>query len=323
MWDTLGSLFSTAQTGLFEHVVQPVMFELGLTEFLEMAYTGTEWFLYGLIELGVLYALLRPLEATLPAEHWEHRTSVGTDVLYTLLNRLGVVPLLVFTLLAVPLATFEGWFRLHGWIPPQLEDWLPSLAMHPALSFCLYLIIIDFAEYWRHRLQHSVPAWWALHAVHHSQQQLTFWSDNRNHLLDEIIAGVWLASIGLLVGMPPGQFVMAVIALRAVESLSHANTRLRLGRLGERLIVGPHFHRVHHGIDMAQTGRAHGVNFAVLLPLWDIVFRTSDFKSLLQPTGIRDQLSGANYGKGWWEQHVLGVRRVIDVFFKQGTRSIF
>ena len=314
MFDTLRALFVTAHTGLFEWVVQPAMFNLGFSEYLEMAYSGTEWFLYGVIEIVVLYALLRPLEGWLPAERWADRRGVGTDVLYTLLNRLGVVPFLVFTLLAVPLAEVDGWLRMHDLIPRQLEDWLPALNGYPVVSFCLYLVIIDFAEYWRHRLQHAVPAWWALHALHHSQQRLSFWSDNRNHLLDELIAGVWLALIGLLVGMPPGQFVMAVIALRAVESVAHANTRLAFGAVGEKLLVGPRFHRVHHGIDLAQVGRAHGVNFAVLLPLWDIVFGTADFKSAVQPTGIDDQLRGRDYGAGFVSQQVLGFKRMVASF---------
>ncbi len=311
MIDFLQELFVSAHTGLFESVVQPLMFHLGFAAYLEMAYSGTEWFLYGLIDLMLLYAVLRPLEGWLPAEAWRDRRAVRVDVLYTLLNWLGVVPLLVFTLLAVPLAGIDGWLRMHDMIPRQLEDWLPGLNGHPVVSFCIYLVIIDFAEYWRHRLQHAVPAWWALHAVHHSQRQLSFWSDNRNHLLDELIAGVWLAMVGLLVGMPPGQFVMAVIALRSLESLAHANTRLSFGRPGEKLLVGPRFHRVHHGIDLAQVGAKRGVNFAVLLPLWDVLFGTADFKSPLQATGIEDQLQGRDYGEGFVRQQVLGVKRMV------------
>ena len=305
-------LFSAAHTGLFEYGVQPVFFGAGLAEYLELAYSGTEWFLYGLIEIAVLYAVLRPLEAWMPVEQWDTRDAVATDVIYTLLNRLGVVPVAVFMMLAVPLAGLDGWLRLNGWIPPQIEEWWPALEGRPMLSFCVYLVVIDCAEYWRHRLQHSVPAWWALHSVHHSQRQMTFWSDNRNHVLDELIAGVWLAVIGLLIGMPPGQFLMVVIALRAIESLSHANTRLSFGRVGERLLVGPRFHRVHHGLNLARVGHARGVNFAVLLPVWDVIFGSADFSSKIQPTGVDDQLAGRDYGAGWWRQQVLGFRRLLE-----------
>ena len=35
------------------------------------------------------------------------------------------------------------------------------------LSFFAYLIVLDFAEYWRHRFQHRFAWWWELHALHH------------------------------------------------------------------------------------------------------------------------------------------------------------
>ena len=46
--------------------------------------------------------------------------------------------------------------------------------------------------------------------------------------------------------MPPGQFPIIVLILRLAESLSHANVRLDYGRVGERLLVSPRFHRLHH-----------------------------------------------------------------------------
>jgi len=74
--------------------------------------------------------------------------------------------------------------------------------------------------------------------------------------------------------------------------------------------VGPKFHRVHHGIDLAQAGGSRGVNFAVLLPMWDVIFGTADFRSPVQATGIDDQLRGRDYGEGFLRQQVLGLRRM-------------
>jgi hypothetical protein len=161
------------------------------------------------------------------------------DVIYTVLNRLGVVPLAVFALLAPLFLSVDGWLRFHDIIPRQLEDWLPALDYHPLASFLIYLVILDFAEYWRHRLSHTFRWWWALHGIHHSQRQMSFWTDSRNHLLDDLIAGVWFASLSLLIGVPPGQFIGLLIVLRLVENLSHANTRLGFGPLGDYLSSAP------------------------------------------------------------------------------------
>jgi acyl carrier protein phosphodiesterase len=102
-----------------------------------------------------------------------------------------------------------------------------------------------------------------------------------------------------------------VVATRMVESLSHANIRLPFGWLGERLLVSPRFHRVHHAIGVGHEGKYHGVNFAVLFPIWDILFRTADFRAETTPTGISDQLTGADYGHGWWQQQWFGMLRLM------------
>lgn len=302
--------FAEAQRLLFEHAVQPALYALGMAAHLEEAFDATEWFMWGALEIALLYLLLRPLEAWRPAERWDDRRAARIDVLYTLLHRLGVVPVAFFFLLAPPLDAFKGQLGLWGLQPLNLEDVVPALGEHPLLAFLVYLVVLDFCEYWRHRLQHRFEWWWALHALHHSQRRLTFWSDNRNHLLDDLIGSVWFAAIALAIGVPPGQFVLIVIATRMLESLSHANVRLPFGRIGERLMVSPRFHRLHHAIGDGHEGPQRGVNFAVLLPVWDVLFGTADFRDEVKPTGIRDQLEGRDYGEGLLRQQWLGLARM-------------
>ncbi len=306
------SLFAETQRVLFEHAVQPALYALGMASHLEDAFEATEWFMWGAIEIALLYAVLRPLEALRPAEAWTDRRETRTDVLYTLLHRLGVIPVAFFFLLAPLLDGLKGQLGLWGLKPLNLEDMFPVLATAPLLAFFVYLLVLDLGEYWRHRLQHRFEWWWALHALHHSQRQLSFWSDNRNHLLDDVIGALWLAAIALAIGVPPGQFVLAIVATRMLESLSHANVRLSFGAIGERLLVSPRFHRLHHAMGDGHEGPKRGVNFAVLFPVWDMLFGTADFRSAAQPTGIRDQLEGRDYGRGFVSQQWLGLLRMRD-----------
>lgn len=303
------SLLADAQRLLFEHAVQPGMYALGLAAHVEEAFEATEWFLIGAVEIALLYAILTPLERLRPVEAWADRRAVRPDVLYTFLQRLGIVPLLFFLLLAPLLDGVRGWLALRGVAPLNLEDLAPVLGESPVAAFLAYLLVLDFAEYWRHRLQHRFGWWWALHALHHSQRQMSFWTDDRNHLLDDLIGDLWFAGIALAIGVPPAQFVLLVVVTRAVESLSHANLRLSFGRVGERLLVSPRFHRVHHAIGVGHEGAYRGVNFAVLFPVWDVLFGTADFRSDVKPTGIRDQLAGRDYGKGFLSQQWLGLVR--------------
>lgn len=306
----LGDGVGLAQTWLFEAAVQPMLYRLDAASLSDPAYESLEWLIWGVLEIGVLYAILRPLEAYFPAEPWHNRRQVGIDVLYTALYRLGIVPLAFFVLLTPIVDWAQGALRLAGVRPFNLEETLPWLATSPLAAFFLYLVLLDLADYWRHRLQHRFQWWWSLHALHHSQRQMSFWTDNRNHLLDDMIGSLWFAGIALAIGVPPGQFILIVIATRMIESFSHANVRMWFGSVGERLLVSPRFHRRHHAIGFGHEGPARGCNFAVLLPVWDVIFGTADFTRGYHPTGIRDQLTGARYGEGFLEQQWLGLTRM-------------
>jgi sterol desaturase/sphingolipid hydroxylase (fatty acid hydroxylase superfamily) len=308
--DALVALWAQAQAALFESVVQPAVFHLGLVSWLEAAFDATEIFMIGAAEIVVLAAVLGALEKWRPVEVWADRRPVRVDIAYTLLVRLGVLPLAIFFLLLPVVDGLDGWLRMHDFIPPKLEDAFPALFDHPVASLLAYLVVIDFVLYWLHRAQHAFGWWWSLHALHHSQREMTFWTDDRNHLLDMVLNDLVLAVVALLVGVAPGQFVAIVAVTRAVESLSHANVRLAFGRVGERLLVSPRFHRVHHAIGLGHEGASRGCNFAVLFPVWDHLFGTASPVREFPATGIRDQLHGRDYGEGFWRQQWLGLKRL-------------
>ena len=309
-FDALVSAWAQLHAALFESVVQPVLFHLGLTTWIEMAFDWTEVFLVGAVEIVVLAAVLTALEKWRPVYVPTDRRAVRVDMLYTVLVRLGIVPLAIFFMLLPLVDGIDGWLRMHGYIPPKIEDAFPALFAHPLASFLVYLVIIDFAMYWIHRAQHGVRFWWALHALHHSQREMTFWTDDRNHLLDMVLTDAALAFVALAVGVPPGQFVLVVALSRALESLAHANVRMSFGRVGEWILVSPRFHRVHHAIGLGHEGERLGCNFAVLFPLWDHLFGTANPVRDYPPTGIRDQLTGRDYGEGFWRQQWLGLKRL-------------
>jgi sterol desaturase/sphingolipid hydroxylase (fatty acid hydroxylase superfamily) len=303
--------FAALQGALFQSLVLPSLYALGLMDLAEPAFDATAFVLLGLVQIVAVYVLLRPLEAWWPVERWSDRRQVRTDVLYTFLNRLGIVPIAIYAVLTPLVDAFDAQLRTWGYIPRNLEDLIPLLALSPLAAFCVYLLVLDLADYWRHRLQHRLRAWWALHSLHHSQRQMSFWNDDRNHLLDELLAGLWFSAVAFLVGVPPEQFVLAVMLTRFVESLSHANLRLNFGRIGSRLLVGPRFHRTHHAIGVGHEGAHRGCNFATLFPLWDIAFGTANFSYRGVETGVADHLQGRDYGAGYFAQQWLGLQRLV------------
>jgi sterol desaturase/sphingolipid hydroxylase (fatty acid hydroxylase superfamily) len=312
--DGLESLFSQAQQWLFESVMQPVMFALGLGQLLEDGYNAAGWLLVGLVQIAILLLVFGPLQRWKPVEPVTDRAAIRTDVLYTLIHRLGLFRLGLFFAVEPAFDAFFGWLRVHGIGTFHLDQLWPGVTDVALVSLLLYIVVFDFVDYWIHRGQHGFDWWWALHSLHHSQRQMTMWSDNRNHLIDDLIRDGILVFVGQAIGVGPGQFVAITAITQLSESLQHANLRLWFGRIGERLWVSPRFHRLHHTIGIGHESAGlplGGHNFGVLLPWWDMLFGTGNFELRYEPTGVRDQVErNRDYGRGFWSQQWLGVKRL-------------
>ena len=308
-------LFDTAQQWLFEHAVQPLLFAAGMGQFLEDAFGATGWLLVGLLQIAVMLTVFAALERWRPVEPVTDRAAVRVDVLYTLVHRLGLFRVVLFFLLDPLWADVAGELRMAGVSAWSLDEVWPGVTDLALVSFVLYLVLFDLVDYALHRAQHRVNWWWQLHALHHSQRQMTLWSDNRNHLLDDVLRDSAFVLVALAVGIAPAQFVAVVAVMQLLESFSHANVRMSFGPVLGRVFVSPRFHRLHHAIGLghesAGPGSLGGHNFAVLFPVWDMLFRTARFDNVYPPTGVRDQLHGRDYGRGFWAQQWLGLRRLV------------
>jgi sterol desaturase/sphingolipid hydroxylase (fatty acid hydroxylase superfamily) len=332
--DTLIDAFANAQAALYENWLQPLAFALGLGSRLEDVFNGTGWLLVGLMQLVVMLLLIEPLQRWRPVESFANPHAVRTDVIYTLIHRLGLFRIALFFTVDPVMDDLMGHLRTAGMGTFHLEDLWPGVTDGAWTSFLIYLVVFDFVGYWLHRAQHQWRWWWALHAVHHSQRHMTQWTDNRNHLLDDLIGALTWVLVAQVIGIAPSQFVAVVAITQLSENFQHANVRVSFGRWGERLWVSPRFHRLHHGVGIGHERRQvkekisattasptqpaaqfvlGGHNFGVLLPWWDMCFGTADFSPRFEPTGIRDQVEqGRDYGEGFWLQQKLGLKRLID-----------
>ncbi len=136
-----------------------------------------------------------------------------------------------------------------------------------------------------------------------------------------------MAAIALLIGVQPWQYVLLISVSRMLQSLQHANVHIHFGSIGKCILVSPRYHRLHLaiGIDHEMHGKNtfNRHNFVVLFPTWDILFGTALFSQTFAATGVRDQLSppeseGRDYGRGFWSQQWLGLKRML-VFSNKAT----
>lgn len=294
---------------LFENIFQPVMLLLDMGNYVEDGYVAAAWVLWGCLEIAVIAFVLVPLQYRLPVEDVTDIATTRVDMLYTLIHRLGLFRLFMFLTLEPLLDEAFGALR-SGSLDIgtfHLDQLIPSLTDNAVASFLIYLVALDFVGYWIHRAQHGVRAWWALHSLHHAQAQMTCWSDNRNHLLDDIVVDVLFICAAFLIGVSPSQFVLIVVLTQLSESFQHANVRISFGCIGERLWVSPRFHRLHHSVT-----HGFGHNFGVLLPVWDVLFGTANFEDRYDPTGVDDQ-PRIDYGRGFWAQQWFGLKRLAHI----------
>jgi sterol desaturase/sphingolipid hydroxylase (fatty acid hydroxylase superfamily) len=261
----------------------------------------------GVAQLLISFLVCTPLERFRPLTSWPKRNPIAADVTYALFVRLVVFPLIAYFEYDWLHRNLDGFLRTYSITPPSLSKLIPLLASWPAAVFFANFILLDLADYWRHRLSHRYGWWYGIHSLHHAENQMTFWSDERSHILEDAITYVWLIAVGLLIGVPSMQFPFLILCFRLVGSLAHSNTRVSYGRMGERILISPQFHRTHHALRAA--GRRSS-NYGTALPWWDMLFGTAKFRDNTVETG--DAGADPAMVKGsWGEQQRAGIRRMI------------
>jgi sterol desaturase/sphingolipid hydroxylase (fatty acid hydroxylase superfamily) len=288
----LSQYWQHAAQWLGHHAVAPLLSALDVRALSDDPEAIATALMIAALQLSIIGLVFRPLESWWPAERWPHRRYARIDFHYTWLMLIGVFPLFSFLLLT-PLANWLGgassvassegsWFDLRHRIP-----WLGA---HPYVLFALYYLAYDFTYYWMHRVQHWMPWWWAMHSMHHSQRQLSCWANDRGNYLDGVLQSLVLASVGVLFGIGAEEFAWMLLAGELVQNFSHANVRIGFGRVAEKLLVDPKFHRLHHMVVDPQRPDLHNCNFGQVFAFWDVLFGTALYGEPARPTGVADPM---------------------------------
>lgn len=323
MIQSLTDLWIEIQGQLLE-IVQPLIHQFGLTEFYDDVPAGVEALSLGVLQIAVILLIFRPLESLAPAQRWENRKLVRVDVVYTLLNKLGIIPLSIFLILLPLNDELIELTRTVGFVLPTVEQVVPWLRDKPLVLFLVYFLLYDLAGYLWHRAQHGLPWLWALHSLHHSQRHVSTWTDDRNHVLDDVLFDLYLAIVAILIGVQPGQFVAILLLGRLIEAFSHVNTRFGFGRVFDKVLVDPMFHRTHHARANPAEPHIHDTNFAAVFPIWDIIFRTAHYDYKQRDSGVDDPDADLDNDKGFLGQQVAGLvrlgRAIIRTFSSRAPR---
>ena len=249
------------------------------------------------LQLGIIALIFRPLESVIPAEHWGNRRLTSVDIQYTLIMLLGLFPLFSYLVLT-PLSNYLGGSSAAEESLLHVTHWLPVLDTHPLLRFMLYYLAYDFVYYWLHRTQHAIPWWWAMHSMHHSQRELSCWSNDRGCYLDGALQSFILAGVGIIIGVAPNEFALLILLSELMQNFSHTTVRIGFGRFFEKILVDPRFHRLHHMQVDPSRPELHNCNFGQIFSIWDMLFGTALFGESVRPTGVCDPVIDADNGRG-------------------------
>ena len=312
----ISAAYASVQEFLFANLAAPVLYQFDLMAWAEDVYDGIDWFLFGCIQIFLIIVVLRTWERLAPAEQQERFAKASrADVLYTLFHRLGIFHGLVFIGLSGFFFGVDSILHDFRFDRLNVESWWSGVTSIPAISFLIYLVLLDFVDYLYHRASHVFNWWWQLHALHHSQTVMTAWSDNRNHILDDILPAVVMSFVDLMFGVSPGQFILLIALSEFIQSWQHANIKTHLGP-AKYLLVSPMFHRMHHAVGYGHEAKGKpgvlgGCNFGVLFPWWDMLFRTAIFPKEVYPTGVRNLTVSQNILTQQWQGLVHAFKEIM------------
>jgi sterol desaturase/sphingolipid hydroxylase (fatty acid hydroxylase superfamily) len=193
-----------------------------------------------------------------------------------------------YALLVVPLIVLLG--SGFSGLLARLEPWLvlPRMPGVPAWCFVALAVLgIDAVDWLTHLANHRLNALWRLHAVHHSQEELSILTTYRAHPLVHVsflLSAVPILAVEANTATPA--VVLTVYA--CLGALPHANVRWTYGPAG-RIMISPAYHRIHH----SATGRLD-INLGTVFAIWDMLSRRAVFpaRAAADRTVIETGLSG-------------------------------
>ncbi|MDW7690210.1 sterol desaturase family protein [Flammeovirgaceae bacterium SG7u.111] len=140
-------------------------------------------------------------------------------------------------------------------------------------QLALLFVVKDFAEWWVHRLLHTVPALWEFHKVHHSVEQMGFAAHLRYHWMENVVYKSIVYLPLAMIGFGIDDFFVVHIFAIAIGHWNHANFRVKIGPL-KYILNNPNMHMWHHAYHMPES-HPRGINFGLTLSIWDYIFRTA------------------------------------------------
>lgn len=152
------------------------------------------------------------------------------------------------------------------------------------LKVALGILLLDLVGAWLvHWMEHNVKWMWKFHIVHHTDRQVDVTSGLRHHPVESIFRLLFTAIAVFFSGASFGTVMLYQTISGFFAHLTHANIKKIewLDPILSKIIVTPHFHKLHHHFMLPETDKNYGNIFSI----WDHLFNTA--KEIKDNSNIR------------------------------------
>lgn len=212
-----------------------------------------------------------------------------TDLFYNLMNATAIV-WLTTKLAEDPLKAAKASLGLT-------TEW--AMHMPWLLQVVLVVFLIEFGQYWMHRLMHNWQPFWLTHAPHHYITQLNATKGAVGNPIELFLISL---SVVALFDLDQTAIFAALNTTGVISTFAHANVRSDPPRWYSFFFTTIQHHSLHHSVDYESTR----CNFGNSLILLDRIFGTyRDGESELVGQDGRRRLS-------IWEQTMFPFQPIVD-----------
>src|SRR6478609_3356462 len=282
----------TTKDRIFNHI-PPAMIAMVLAfwAFAPKALLGNAWTLPVMSALIVITVLLLEQVHERHAGWRMNRQEFVADLFYSVLSATVIV--------WVSQALAEDPLRAAKAALGITTEW----AMHmPWLAqVALVIFLIEFGQYWMHRLMHNWTPFWLTHAPHHHITQLNAAKGAVGNPIELVLISL---SVVALFDLRDTAIFAAINTTGVISVFAHANVRSDPPRWYSFFFTTIRHHSLHHSTDYEATR----TNFGNSLILLDRIFGTyREGEGLVVGQGDRKRLS-------IWEQTMFPFQPIVDMY---------
>jgi len=180
-----------------------------------------------------------------------NRREFATDLFYVILSN-TVIAWTTTVLAEDPLKAAKASLG----ITTQWAMHLPFLA-----QVALVVFIIEFGQYWMHRLMHNSHPFWLTHAPHHHITQLNAMKGAVGNPIELFLISL---SVVALFDLPQSAVFCAINVMGVISTFAHANVRSNPPLFYSFFFTTIRHHSLHHSTDYEATRCNYGNSLIVI-----------------------------------------------------------